>query len=116
MLVALTTVTIAHVGNVAKQIEYYGGLSVIRNPWRFGQLWSKYSPLFPFEITVTVHYYYYYYYYYYYPVITFLRGIYNYIPERNKLSFYCMYCYSYSVFTICAIYNVISPVKYGLYF
>ena len=30
--------------------------------------------------------YYYYYYYYYYILITFMQGIYNYIPETNHVS------------------------------
>jgi hypothetical protein len=40
-------------------------------------------------------------------VITFMHGIYNYIPETQHVT---------TVFTVCATRNVISPVKYVLYF
>jgi len=45
-------------------------------------------------------------------VITFMQGIYNYIPETKHASI----VYICSVFTICATRNVISPVKYVSYF
>jgi hypothetical protein len=38
-----------------------------------------------------------------------MHGIYNYIPATNQ-------CCNCSVFTVCATCNVISPVKYVLYF
>jgi len=44
-------------------------------------------------------------------VITFMQGIYNYIPETNRVS-----GVHRVVFTICATCHVISPVKYVLYF
>jgi hypothetical protein len=45
-------------------------------------------------------------------IITFMQGIYNYIPETKHV--YTVY--SCSVFTICATCNVIALVKYVLYF
>jgi len=43
-----------------------------------------------------------------------MQGIYKYIPETNHVSrVQCCIC---SVFTICATCNVISPMKYVLYF
>ena len=48
------------------------------------------------------------------PVITLMQCIYNYIPETNHVS--RVHSYSCSVFTVCATCNVISPVKYVLYF
>jgi hypothetical protein len=47
-------------------------------------------------------------------VITFMQGIYNYIPETNHVS--RVQCCSSSLFTICATLNVISRVKYVSYF
>jgi len=44
-------------------------------------------------------------------VITFMQGIYNYIPETNHVSRVYRV-----VFTICATCNVILPMKYVLYF
>ena len=45
----------------------------------------------------------------------FMQGVHNYMPEK-KSCFYGIHCCSCSVFTICATRNVISPVKYVLYF
>ena len=45
----------------------------------------------------------------------FMWGIYNCIPETNHVSRVSRVS-SYSVFTICATCNVISPMKYVLYF
>jgi hypothetical protein len=60
-------------------------------------------------------YYYYYYYYYYYPCCH-LYAVYLQLHTWNKPHFYGIHCYSCSVFTVCATCNVISPVKYVLYF
>jgi hypothetical protein len=46
------------------------------------------------------------------PVIHFMQGIYSYAPETNHVPS----VRSCSVFTICATCNVISPMKYVLYF
>ena len=43
-------------------------------------------------------------------VITFMYGIYNYIPKTNNVH-YGIQCCSCSVFTVCATCNVISPVN-----
>ena len=47
--------------------------------------------------------------------MTVLHGIYNYIPETNHVS-RVYYVAAVPLFTICATCNVISPVKYVLYF
>jgi disulfide bond formation protein DsbB len=47
-------------------------------------------------------------------VITFMHGIYNYIPETNHVTEVHGVA-SCSIFTLCATCNVISPVKYVLY-
>ena len=44
-----------------------------------------------------------------------MQGIYNYLPETNHVSTVYKRC-SCSEFTVCATCNVISPVKYVLYF
>jgi ABC-type amino acid transport system permease subunit len=44
-----------------------------------------------------------------------MQGIYNAISDTNHV-FCGIQCYSCSVFTVCATCNVISPVKYVLYF
>ena len=48
-------------------------------------------------------------------IITFMQGIYNYIPGINHVFLGVQFC-SCSVFTIYASCNVISLVKYALYF
>jgi hypothetical protein len=52
------------------------------------------------------------------PVITCTHGIHHYIPVTNKQPLFLRYiqCCSCSVFTVYATCNVISPVKYVLYF
>ena len=49
-------------------------------------------------------------------VITFIQGIYNYIPETNHVSSVQSVAAVLSVLTICATCNVTSSVKYVLYF
>jgi hypothetical protein len=49
-------------------------------------------------------------------VITSLHGIYSDVPKTNHVSTVYVYCCSYSVFTVCATWNVILLVKYVLFF
>ena len=59
---------------------------------------------------------YYYYYYYYYFICYHLYAGYLQSHTRNKPCFHGTQCCSCSVFTVCATCNVISRVKYVVYF
>ena len=48
-------------------------------------------------------------------VVTFIQGVYNYVPETNHVSRVHIQCCRCSVFTVCATCNVIYHVKYVLY-